>query len=121
MEDLQGATFSVWVDAARERVRAAVAEHGRAVLFGFSLGALVALELASERRERPDEALAGLVALGNALTLEPMTSVPLGVLAFLRVPLPERVSPQASPRRPRRQGRDEDPAHLPPPSHTRRH
>jgi carboxylesterase len=88
VEDLQGTTFAMWVDAARERLRAAVAEHGRAVLLGFSMGALVALELASERRERPDE-LAGLVVLGNAVTLEPLTSGPLGVLDFLGVPLPD--------------------------------
>jgi carboxylesterase len=69
------------VDASRARLRTALAEHGRAVLLGFSMGALVALELASER----PEGLAGLVALGNAITLEPLSSVPLGILSALRV------------------------------------
>src|ERR1700751_2212825 len=34
VEELQDATFEVWVDAARARVKAALAAHGRVVLLG---------------------------------------------------------------------------------------
>jgi carboxylesterase len=85
VEDLQETTFTTWVDASRARLRTALAEHGRAVLLGFSMGALVALELASER----PEGLAGLVVLGNAVTIEPLSSVPLGILSALRLRLPD--------------------------------
>ncbi len=85
VEDLQATTFAMWIDAARARLRTALADHGRAVLLGFSMGGLVATELAGEQ----PEGLAGLVVLGNALTLGALTSVPLGVLSFLGVPLPD--------------------------------
>lgn len=75
VEDLQDATFETWVEGARARVREAQRAHGRFVLFGFSLGSLVAMQLASEA----PEGLAGLVALGNALTLRGATSIPLGL------------------------------------------
>ena len=75
--DLQEITFSRWIDAGRERARRAAASHGSFVLVGFSLGSLVALQLASEQ----PPGLAGLVVLGNALTLAWYTGVPLRVLA----------------------------------------
>jgi carboxylesterase len=85
VEDLQATTFEEWVAAGRAALRAAVAEHGRAALLGFSMGSLVAMQLAAER----PEGLAGLVVLGNALTLTAPTSVPLGLLLAARVPLPD--------------------------------
>jgi len=90
---LQDTTFDDWVEATRVRARAAALEHGRFVLLGFSLGSLVAMQIASERPER----LAGLVVLGNAITLRPHSSLPLGLFArtgwrmpdaYLRKPRP---------------------------------
>jgi carboxylesterase len=77
VEELQEATFDAWVEAARARARAALAAHGRIILLGFSLGSLLAMRLASER----PEGLAGLVVLGNALTLRLHTSLPLALWA----------------------------------------
>ncbi len=84
-EHLQEVTFDAWVSAARERATAAAAAHGRVVLAGFSLGSLIAMALASERPPW----LAGLIALGNALTLRAHSSVPLALLHRLRRPLPD--------------------------------
>jgi carboxylesterase len=75
VEKLQDLTFDDWVGASRQRVHKALAEHGRVVLLGFSLGTLVALQLASEK----PAGLVGLVILGNALTLRGYSSVPLGL------------------------------------------
>src|SRR5580698_2698639 len=72
VEELQDQTFDSWVDASRRRMRAIADTHGRFVLFGFSLGSLIALKLAAEH----PEGLAGLVVLGNALTLRPLMNVP---------------------------------------------
>jgi carboxylesterase len=89
---LQGKTFDDWVEASRARARAAARAHGRVVLLGFSLGSLIALKIASERPEW----LAGLVVLGNAVTLEPHSSVPLAMLARLgHVPDVYMVKPRA--------------------------
>ncbi len=74
-EKLQPLDFDDWVKPARERVRAAVAAYGRVVLLGYSLGSLVAMQIASER----PEGLAGLAVLSNALTLSAASSVPLGL------------------------------------------
>ncbi len=63
--DLQAATFDVWASAMRREVEAARRRHGRVVLCGFSLGSLVAAEIAADR----PEGLEGLVLLGNAVTL----------------------------------------------------
>ena len=76
-EQLQDRTFDEWVGAARERVREAIAVHGQVVLLGFSLGSLVAMQIASER----PEGLVGLVVLGNALTLTAGSRWPLGLWA----------------------------------------
>jgi carboxylesterase len=81
--DLQEATFDAWVEAARERVAAETARHGRVVLLGFSLGSLVALQIASER----PEGIAGLVAMGNALTVKPHTRWPFAVWEMSRRPM----------------------------------
>ena len=81
--------------SARER-------YGRVVLLGFSLGSLVAMQLASEE---PD-GLAGLVVMGNALTLRAAMGVPLGLWHRLGRPDARRVSPQAARGRSRRRQRD---------------
>jgi carboxylesterase len=75
VEDLQGETFDSWLAFARSRAEAAAAGHGRVVLLGFSLGSLLALQLASHRPAW----LAGIAILGNAITVRPHTSIPLGV------------------------------------------
>lgn len=83
VEDLQEATFDRWVDAARARVAAETARHGRVVLLGFSLGSLVAMQIASER----PAGLAGLVAMGNALTVKPHTRWPFAIWEMSRQPM----------------------------------
>jgi carboxylesterase len=75
IEDLQRETFASWLEHARMRAAAVAREHGPVVLLGFSMGSLVALHVASERPAW----LAGVVAMGNALTLRAHTSVPLGL------------------------------------------
>jgi carboxylesterase len=91
-EALQDLVFDDWLGAARERVKGALARHERVVLMGFSLGSLIALELASEDMA----GVAGLVVLGNALTLAFHSSLPLGMLDRLGIPLPDAylVKPQ---------------------------
>jgi carboxylesterase len=69
--DLQETTFDRWVDAASSEI-----DGEPFVLCGFSLGSLVALELASRR----PAGLRGLVLLGNALCLTTPVS---GVLGFV--------------------------------------
>jgi carboxylesterase len=76
-EHLQDVTFDQWVAASRLRVRAAIEAHGRVVLLGYSLGSLLAMQIASER----PEGLAGLVVMSTALTLGAASSVPLGLWA----------------------------------------
>jgi carboxylesterase len=85
VEELQDQTFDSWVDASRRRMQAVADKHGRFVLFGFSLGSLIALQLASER----PEGLAGLVVLGNALTLRPLMNVPFSAWKRLGRELPD--------------------------------
>jgi carboxylesterase len=79
VEQLQEMTFEAWVEAGRRHARAAASKYRRVVLLGFSLGSLVAMELAAERFE----GLVGLVVLSNALTLSPTLRVSLGLLARL--------------------------------------
>lgn len=67
--DLQEATFEKWVEAAAKEI-----DGEPFVLCGFSLGSLVAIELASRR----PAGLRGLVLLGNALCLTTPVSVALG-------------------------------------------
>jgi carboxylesterase len=85
VEELQDLGFDAWVDGARARMRAALEKHGRVVLLGFSLGSLVAMQLASEQ----PEGLAGLVVLGNAVTLHPLMRVPLALWHRTGRPLPD--------------------------------
>jgi carboxylesterase len=85
VEELQDLGFDAWVNGARARMRAALEKHGRVVLLGFSLGSLVALQLASEQ----PEGLAGLVVLGNAVTLHPLMRVPLALWHRTGRPLPD--------------------------------
>ena len=85
VEELQEQTFDTWLAGARARYDGAVKEHGRAVLLGFSMGSLLALQIASER----PEGLAGLIAMGNALTVRPHTSLPFRIWDLFGQPLPD--------------------------------
>lgn len=85
IEDLQRETFASWLAYARDRAAAVAREHGDVVLLGFSMGTLLALHLASERPPW----LAGVVAMGNALTLRAHTSVPLGLWARSGLAMPD--------------------------------
>ncbi len=77
VEQLQDMTFEDWVAPARRRVQTAIDEHRKVVLLGFSLGSLVAMQIASER----PPGVVGLVVLGNALTLAMSARLPLGLWA----------------------------------------
>ena len=72
---LQDVTFDELVSEMQQELDAALAHHEHVVVAGFSLGSLVAMELAARR----PTGLLGLVLLGNALTLSPIMSVPLGL------------------------------------------
>jgi carboxylesterase len=85
VEALQDLTFDDWLVASRARTVAALKQHGSAILLGFSLGSLLALEIASEGLA----GVAGVVLLGNALTLAPHSSVPLGLVDRLGIALPD--------------------------------
>lgn len=82
---LQHATFDVWVSAMKRELVAARRRHGRVVLCGFSLGSLVALELAAE----DPEGLVGVVLLGNAVRLSAPLRVVLGSIARTSWTLPD--------------------------------
>ena len=84
-EALQDLVFDDWLTRARERTKATLARHGHVVLLGFSLGSLLALELAAE--DLPG--VVGVVVLGNALTLAAHSSIPLGIVDRLGIPLPD--------------------------------
>ncbi len=71
---LQEATFDSWLEAMEKEVIAARERHGRFILCGFSLGSLIALELAS----RKPAGLVGLIVLGNAVTLTAPVRAALG-------------------------------------------
>lgn len=85
VEDLQDLRFDDWLEGARQRTRTLIAEKGRAVVLGFSLGSLLALEIASEA----NPGVAGVIAMGNALTLAAHTSVPLGIADRLGIAMPD--------------------------------
>lgn len=72
--DLQDVTFDALCNDMQREVDAAFGEHDAVVIAGFSLGSLVAMELAA----RAPRGLAGLVLLGNALTLNPPIAAALG-------------------------------------------
>ena len=73
---LQDVTFDELVADMEKELDAARAEHEHVVIAGFSLGSLVAIELAARR----PRGLLGLVLLGNALTLSPLVSAGLGLI-----------------------------------------
>jgi esterase/lipase len=85
-EELQDRTFDEWVAAARVRLAAAIAAHGSAVAFGFSLGSLVAMQLASER----PPGLTALVVAANALRLSAPAALPLRLVQLLGLRLPDQ-------------------------------
>jgi carboxylesterase len=72
--ELQELTFDRLVEEMRAELDIARAKHRHVVLAGFSLGSLVAMELAAQK----PEGLLGLVLLGNALTLMPPVRAALG-------------------------------------------
>jgi carboxylesterase len=82
---LQRSTFGDWVDSARRRAANATARYGGFVLLGFSLGSLVAMQIASEN----PEGLLGFVAIGNALRLTAYSRIPLTLLGMLGGWLPD--------------------------------
>jgi carboxylesterase len=84
-EQLQDMTFDDWIVASRRRVRMAIDTHGRIVLLGYSLGSLLAMQIASER----PEGLAGLILMSHALTLGASSRVPLGLWARSGRPMPD--------------------------------
>ena len=84
-EQLQDLTFDDWLVASRRRVRMAIETHGRVVLLGYSLGSMVAMQIASER----PEGLAGLIVMSNSLTLGASSRVPLGLWSRSRRPMPD--------------------------------
>ena len=73
---LQDVTFDELVTDMEKELESARARHGHVVIAGFSLGSLVAIELAARR----PAGLLGLVLLGNALTLSPPVSAALGLV-----------------------------------------
>jgi carboxylesterase len=85
VEELQDLGLDDWVAGARTRVRAARERHGRVVLLGFSLGSLVAMQLAADE----PEGIIGLAVLGNALTLRGTMRIPFGVWQRLGRPMPD--------------------------------
>jgi carboxylesterase len=86
--DLQPMRFDDWARDARVRVRRAIETYGRVVLLGFSLGTLVAMQMASEAGAESG-GVAGLVVLGNALTLSRGSRWPLGLWARSGRPMPD--------------------------------
>jgi carboxylesterase len=73
---LQDVTFDELVADMEKELEIARARHEHVVIAGFSLGSLVAIELAARR----PAGLLGLVLLGNALTLSPPVSAALGLI-----------------------------------------
>jgi carboxylesterase len=71
---LQDVTFDELVAEMQQELDVARERYGQVVIAGFSLGSLVAIELAARR----PAGLLGLVLLGNALTLVPPMSAALG-------------------------------------------
>ncbi|HTB78129.1 MAG TPA: alpha/beta fold hydrolase [Polyangiaceae bacterium] len=85
VEQLQEMTFEDWIAASRRRVQAAIEAHGRVVLLGYSLGSLLAMQIASER----PAGLGALIVMSNALTLGAGSRVPLGLWARSRRVMPD--------------------------------
>ena len=83
--ELQDGRFAEWSAFARRELEDALREEGSVVLLGFSLGSLIAIRLASERHA----GVAGLVAIGNPLALNPMLGVPFAVVEAMNLELPD--------------------------------
>jgi carboxylesterase len=86
---LQDVRWEDWADAMHAELELAKKRQpeNKVVLCGFSLGSLVAMELAA--RAKDDPALAGLVLLGNAITLNPGLAAALGFLSRASFKLPD--------------------------------
>jgi carboxylesterase len=82
---LQDATWRDWRAAMAEELDAARHRYGKVVLCGFSLGSLLAMDLAADR----PEGLAGLVVLGNAITLMPPVQAALSFVHRRGLRLPD--------------------------------
>ncbi|CAN5335809.1 alpha/beta fold hydrolase [soil metagenome] len=89
--DLQERRFDEWVSYARAELDRIEREHGAVVVLGFSMGSLVAMELAIERE------IAGLIVIGNALTLSAPLRSTFGMLDFLKLRAPDLYVPKPRP------------------------
>lgn len=89
--DLHDRTFDEWTAAAQQELAEARRTHDRVVVLGFSMGSLVALRLAL------DEPVAGLVVLGNALTLARPLRAAFGALERMGVRAPRIAIPKPRP------------------------
>jgi carboxylesterase len=85
VEQLQELHFDGWVEGARARMAIARERYGRVVLLGFSLGSLVAMQLASEE----PEGLVGFVAMGNAITLSASMRIPMSAWCRTGMRMPD--------------------------------
>ncbi|MEO6573484.1 MAG: alpha/beta fold hydrolase, partial [Polyangiaceae bacterium] len=81
---LQAIGFEAMCEAMRLELELAARDHESVILCGFSLGSLVAMQLASEGHPKAR----ALIVLGNALTLTAMSSAPLGLLDRFRIQMP---------------------------------
>jgi carboxylesterase len=92
--DLQTRRFGDWVASAREELDRAAA-RGPVVLCGFSMGSLVALQLASDAATRAS--IGGLVLLGCALRLSGPLRAAFVVAERTGVALPDAYVPKPFP------------------------
>ncbi len=90
--DLQNRTFGEWLACAREELAAARKEHERVVVCGFSMGSLLALDLASDELTRKD--VSALVLIGCAIRLSPPLAATFGVARAAKIPLPDAYMPK---------------------------
>ena len=90
--ELQGCTFDEWRACAREELAAARKEHERVVVCGFSMGSLLALDLASDESTRKD--VAALVLIGCAIRLSPPLAVAFGAVRAAKIRLPDAYVPK---------------------------
>ncbi len=93
--ELQDRTFAEWLGAARTELADARAAHGSVVVLGFSMGSLVAMELALD----PGAAggVVGLVVLGNALRLSGPLRAAFGALERFGLRAPRVLVPKPRP------------------------
>lgn len=89
--DLQGRRFEEWVSFARIGLDRAMRTDAQVVVLGFSMGSLVAMSLALERE------VAGLIVLGNALTLSTPLRAAFGAFDLLGVRAPDVYVPKPRP------------------------